>query len=299
MGGTKVIIAYGSDPSNLSAPLRLATSDPHTTMKAINDEIAQITSKTRVTSIGIASFGPIGIDPHHKNYGIMQATPKAGWSHFDVVGAIESLSDVPIFIDTDVNAAAFAESFWGAGRGLNNIAYITIGTGIGVGLCIDGKCVHGLLHPEAGHIGVKRHKDDFFEGGCPFHNDCLEGLASGPSIMTRTGQAGETLEDTHPIWDILGFYHAQLYSNLALITSAQRLLVGGGLGLKPLVLRAARRYLLENLNGYIGALETPEAIEDYLLPAQLGDRAGLLGAIALCLPNDIAKAKTMGQSKTP
>ena len=283
MGGTKVLIAIGTSPDDLSTPVRLPTLDPQTTLKAIIDELRRLKSlHGSFKGIGIASFGPVGLNPSDRNYGHILTTPKQGWTGTDVVGPIaQAFPDVPIAIDSDVNGAAMGEARWGAGQGLGNFAYVTVGTGIGVGVVINGEPVHGMLHPEAGHISVKRNPEDTYQGGCIVHGDCLEGLAAGPSVLARTGIRGEDLPADHPVWSLLGEYIAQLYRSLALITSAERIVVGGGVGLHETVLKSSRDHLHQGLAGYIEALKDRATIDRYVVSAGLGDRAGVLGAIAL------------------
>jgi len=282
IGGTKVIVACGSSPETLSAPRRIATAAPDATLAGAVAAIRDLAGPQPLQGIGIASFGPVGVTPHGRGFGQILRTPKPGWSGVDVLGIFRrAFPDVPVAIDTDVNAAALGEQAWGGGRGLADLAYVTAGTGIGVGLLVDGRPVHGALHPEAGHIRVRREAGDDFAGLCPFHGDCLEGLASGPTLLARTGMPGEDLPAGHPVWSRIGGYLAQLYYSLTLTTAPQRILVGGGLGLRADVLDASRRHLFELLGGYIEALSSVDGIARYLAPADLGDRAGVLGAIRL------------------
>jgi fructokinase len=283
MGGTKVLIAAGTSPDDLSPPVRLPTTDPQSTIAAIIAELQRLQSLQRpFKGIGIATFGPVGLNPADQTFGHILTTPKKGWTGTDILGPIkQAFPDMPIALDTDVNGAAMGEAHWGAGRGLKNFAYVTVGTGIGVGVVINGQPVHGLLHPEAGHISVKRHPADAYQGGCALHGDCLEGLAAGPSVLARTGMRGEDLPADHPVWSLLGDYLAQLYRSLALITSAERIIVGGGVGLHDTVLSSSRDLLHSGLAGYVEALKERATIDDYIVRAGLGDRAGILGAIAL------------------
>lgn len=283
MGGTKVIVAKGTGPQDLSTPIRLPTLDPDTTLRAMIETVKTLSAGETLTAIGVASFGPIGVDPKGAGYGVLRPTPKLGWSGFDLYSGLKAaFGSTPIVIDTDVNGAAMGEFRWGGAQGLSNFAYVTIGTGIGVGVVSGGQPVHGLLHPEAGHIRIQRDLSlDPYAGRCPFHGDCLEGVAAGPSVFDRTGVRGEDLAADHYVWPLIGRYLAELYANLTLIASPQRILVGGGVGLKPEVLSASRQHLLKTLGGYVEALNSSEAIEPFVTAAQLGDRAGVLGAIAL------------------
>jgi fructokinase len=284
LGGTKVVLAHGDGPDRLSPLIRLPTLSPEATLKAVITAIdALIEAHGPVRAIGVASFGPIGLDPNRSDYGRFLSTPKPGYSHADLLGPLrQAFPDTMFRLDTDVNGAAFAEQRWGAGQGLESLAYVTVGTGIGVGAILNHQPVHGLLHPEAGHILVRRDPGlDPFLGVCPFHGDCLEGLASGPAVAARVGRKGEEIADDDPVWALLGDYLAQLLYNLILSLSPLRIIVGGGVGLKPAVLDAAKKRLPHYLGGYIGALATQDAIGAFVVPASLDDRAGVLGAIAL------------------
>jgi fructokinase len=283
MGGTKVLMAVGTGPDDMSAPVRFDTLDPETTLAAILRQLLVFArSHGPIKGIGIASFGPVCVDPENPDYGRILNTPKKGWQRISIIEPIRAvMPDVPIVVDTDVNGAALAEQRWGAAQGLQNFAYVTVGTGIGVGLVIGGKTVHGLLHPEAGHISVKRDPSDSYAGGCDKHGDCLEGLAAGPSVLARTGIRGEDLPVDHPVWTLIGGYVSQLYRSLALVTSVQRIIVGGGVGLHETVLKASRDQLHAGLAGYIDALCERPVMDTYVVCAGLGERAGVLGAIAL------------------
>ncbi|MDV6330656.1 ROK family protein [Asticcacaulis sp. 201] len=284
MGGTKVVLAHGSGPEDLSVPIRVPTGHPDETLSAVIDSVhALMAQHGPVAGIGIASFGPIRVNKADARYGSFGLTPKAGYSHYNLLAPISAaFPDLPIAFDTDVNGAALGEGAFGGAQGLDSFAYVTVGTGIGLGLIMNGRPAHGLLHPEAGHILVRRDPvRDPFTGCCPFHGDCLEGLASGPAVEQRTGKRGEHLPDTDPVWGLVGNYLAQLFHSVTLVASPQRVIIGGSVGLKPAVLAQARTTLHASLAGYIEALSTMESIDSYVVPAALGDRAGVLGAIAL------------------
>lgn len=284
MGGTKVVLARGSGPEDLSAAEYVPTTTPEATVSAMLEAMHRlVTDGAALAGIGIASFGPIGVTPNAPAYGRFLNTPKPGYSHFDLLGPLQAaFPGVPFAIDTDVNGAAVGEGRWGAAQGLDNFAYITVGTGIGVGLVSNGRPVHGLLHPEGGHILIRRDRSvDGFAGCCPFHGDCLEGLASGKAIGQRLGRPAETLASDDPMWDLVGSYIAQLCYNLTLITSPQRIVLGGGVGSLPQVLAAVREHLSALMGDYIAALSDRAAYETYICAPGLGNRAGVLGAIAL------------------
>lgn len=298
MGGTKVVMATGTCPENLSEPVRIPTTGPVETVEAIIEQIRVYTATYgAIEGIGIATFGPVGISPLQTNYGYILPTSKPNWSNFNLLEPIrKTFPDAMVVLETDVNGAALGEMRWGAGQGLTDFAYVTVGTGIGVGLVSGGKPVHGLLHPEAGHILVRRDRErDPYPGRCPFHGDCLEGVASGPTLFDRTGIAGEHLAPDDPSWHLVGEYLAQLYMNITLMTSPQRILVGGGVGLNTAVMAASRDHLHHLLGGYVGALENRSILDTYLEPAKLGDRAGVLGAIALVCQQGRRQAGGDGQ----
>ncbi|EGF93268.1 putative fructokinase [Asticcacaulis biprosthecium C19] len=282
LGGTKVNLSAGSGPDDLSPVVRLPTLAPASTLIDTVEHLRRLAGEQDFDAIGIASFGPVGLTPGTPSYGHLLKTPKPGWSGADLLGPIAvAFPGIPIALDTDVNGAALGEARWGGAQGLDNFAYVTVGTGIGVGLVSNGRPVHGLLHPEAGHIRVRRQPGDTYAGHCPFHGDCLEGMACGPAIQARTGKAGETLSAEDAVWTLTGRYLAELFHSLILIASPQRILVGGGVGLNETVLSAAREAVYSGLRGYIEALETLTSFDDFIQPAHLGDRAGIMGALAL------------------
>jgi fructokinase len=279
LGGTKALAALGTDPLAPLRRTRIATSDPGTTLGAIETFLAEAEAELGpVAALGIASFGPvhIGRDPR---WGRIGRTSKPGWEGADVVTPLQRRLNCPASLDTDVNGAALAEARWGAGRDVGSMAYLTVGTGIGGGLIIDGRPVHGAMHPEIGHVRLSRHADDDYRGRCPFHGDCAEGLASGPAIMERFGKHLGQLAPDHPFRAILADYLGQLCATLLLVASPERIVIGGGVmvaaGLHGQVEDALRRWL----GGY---METPERGGGaYIVPPALGDDAGLAGAFAL------------------
>lgn len=284
IGGTKVIMAVGTCPEDLTQLVRIPTGTPDLTFAAIARQVLDFQAAyPGICAIGIASFGPVQVNPALEDFGTICDTPKPGWRGFNIVRALRSrFPSLPVALDTDVNGAAVAEANWGAGRGLDTFAYVTVGTGIGAGLFVNGKPVHGLLHPEAGHMLVRRDPGrDPFPGSCPFHGDCLEGLASGPTIELRTGRRGEDLPDDHDVWHLIGDYLAQLYYNMAVIAAPQRILIGGGVGLKREVIDRSRLEFSRLLGGYLHKLRRPQDVQDYIQAAALKDRAGVLGAIGL------------------
>lgn len=278
-GGTKFVCGIGNDRGEIAESISFPTGDPQTTLGRV---IAYFKEK-QADAIGIGSFGPIDIRKDSPTYGYVTTTPKPGWGNFDFLGTLRREFPVPFGWDTDVNAAAFGEATWGAARGLDSCLYYTVGTGVGIGVYSEGKLVHGLIHPEGGHVLTRRHPDDDFAGACPFHGDCLEGMASGPALEKRWQVKGHELPADHPAWEIEAFYLAQSIAGAILLLSPEKVILGGGVmqqaQLYPLIREAVKR----NLNGYLNAGAILEQIDDYIVPPGLGQQAGLCGALALGL----------------
>ncbi len=282
LGGTRVAIVAGEAPGRCSPVVRLATAGPDETLSAIVDALQALRADGwDFEGVGLACFGPVELDRSRPKFGSILSTPKPGWTGADVVGALTDGLGLPVTVETDVNAAAFGEGRWGACRGLADFAYITAGTGVGAGLCIAGAPVHGLLHPEAGHLRPLRDPElDPFPGNCKWHGGCVEGLASGPAIAERLGEDPARIPDGDPVWELAGAYLGQLCAALTLIVSPRRIVLGGGVGRRPSVLRAARRGLAAQLSGYL-VRPQPEDLESYLVEPGLGSDSGLFGALAL------------------
>lgn len=282
LGGTKslILIARGTD---ILAEWRTPSGDDAgATLHALSRRLAGwIEMHGPIAGLGIASFGPIGLDPAAAHFGHITSTPKPGWGGTDVRGHFADRFAVPIAFDTDVAGAALAEGLWGAAAGLRVHVYLTIGTGIGGGLVVDGRTVNGLVHPEMGHVRVRRVAGDDYAGVCPYHGDCLEGLASGPAIAARAGRPADSLAAGDPVWARVAAEVAEAMAALILTLSPQRILIGGGVGLGAgFPLAAIRRRTAELLAGYVEGVDA-DALEAIIQPPALGDRAGPLGAVAL------------------
>jgi fructokinase len=279
-GGTTFVCAVGRGPATLDAETRFPTTTPDETIgRAIDFFRAQ---PQPVAALGVGSFGPVDPDPDSPTFGHITTTPKPGWQDVDLVGRLRDALGVPVGFDTDVNAAALGEHRWGAAQGLQTFVYLTIGTGIGGGGMAGGALLHGLVHPEMGHLRIPHDREqDPFDGVCPYHGDCLEGLASGPALEARWGQPGEELPDDHPAWALEAHYLALGVANLVVALSPQRVILGGGVMQRRLLFPKIRQAVQSLLAGYIQAPEIVERIDAYVVPPGLGRRAGVLGALAL------------------
>lgn len=278
-GGTKIVCGIGNEQGEIEDRVSFPTTSPKETIEKMT---AYFENKS-VEAIGVGTFGPIDPDPESPTFGYVTTTPKPGWENYNVLGALKERFDVPLGWDTDVNAAAMGEATWGAAKGLQSCVYFTVGTGIGAGVLAEGKLVHGLVHPEVGHILVRRHPEDTYEGFCPYHQDCLEGVAAGPAIERRWGIKGSELPEDHPAWQLEAYYLAQAISTAILIVSPKKVILGGGVmhqkQLFPLIRAEVKRFL----NGYVNHEAILQRIEEYIVPPGLGDNAGLAGALALGL----------------
>jgi fructokinase len=282
-GGTKFVCVVGTGPDHIIAEKRIPTTSPDETIQRVNEFFSPYSMKKELAAVGIASFGPLDLNTASKTYGFITTTPKPGWSQVDLFGAIERGLKVPVAFDTDVNAAAFGEQYWNNHKqNLDPFIYMTVGTGIGVGVIINGAPLHGLIHAEAGHFALPHDwGKDPFQGVCPYHGDCLEGLASGKSMAKRWGQSPETLPLDHPAWDLEAEYIALALVNLIYAYSPKRIIVGGGVAQHPGMVEAARNKVQSILNGYIQSSMVLENIEEYIQLPSLGNRSGALGAMAM------------------
>lgn len=282
-GGTKVLCAVGTGAADLVDVTRIDTTTPDETLGAAVDYFRQWQAHhDPVDALGIASFGPLDLDPASAKYGHLTTTPKAGWAGTDIAGVFERGLGLRVAIDTDVNAAALGEWRHGAAPGLDVVAYITVGTGIGGGAVIHGTPLHGLVHPEMGHVRIPHDLGaDPFPGVCPYHGDCLEGLASGPALAARWGQPPETLPADHPAWPLEARYLALALQAIVCTLSPQRIVLGGGVMAQPTLLSLVRRELVALLGGYVGVSQLGPDVDRYVVAPALGARSGLIGALAL------------------
>ncbi len=286
-GGTKTVCVVGR-PGEVLDEVRFATGDdPAATLRRCVEFFQQ---KGPLEAIGVGAFGPCDPDPSSPTYGFVTTTPKPGWTNFDVLGALRSgLPDVALAFDTDVNVAALGELEHGAGRGLNSLVYLTIGTGIGGGLIADGQLVHGLMHPEMGHIRIPRPMAEVaqFDGVCPYHGDCLEGVASGPALAARWGSPAQDIgveDERHAaMWQLEAEYLAVALHAFVCTVSPQRIVVGGGVGQQEFLLSRVRGLLQVSLAGYIHEAAILSDIDSYVVPPLLGSQSGGIGAIELAL----------------
>jgi fructokinase len=282
-GGTKFVCAVGTGPADIQAETRFPTTTPEETIgRAIVFFRQQQATTGPLAAIGIASFGPIDPNPASPTYGYITSTPKSGWANTDFAGTIGRALDLPVGFDTDTNVAALGEWRWGAAQGLDTFIYLTIGTGIGGGGLSNGRLMHGLLHPEMGHIRLPHDwQADPYQGHCPFHGDCLEGLACGPAMAARWGQPAEALPPDHPAWELEAHYLALALMNFICTLSPQRIVMGGGVMAQPHLFALLRQKVQVLLNNYVQAPTVLDEIDSYIVPPGLGGRAGVLGAIVL------------------
>ncbi len=279
-GGTKFVCAAGSGPTELRTEARIETTTPEETIGRVIAFFRGLPEP--VAAIGIGSFGPIDPDPSSVTYGLITNAPKPDWQNIDLAGAVREALRVPVGFDTDVNAAALGEHRWGAAGRLDTFIYMTVGTGIGGGGIAGGRPMRGLLHPEMGHVRIPHDlTTDPFPGICPWHGDCLEGLAAGSALEARWGKPSETMPADHPAWSLEAWYLALGITNFILTLSPQRVIVGGGVMALPGLLAKVRREVARLLNGYVNAPEITRDIDSYIVPPALGNRAGVLGAIVL------------------
>jgi len=276
-GGTKMVCAVGDENGRILERVSIPTGTPADTMPPMLDFFRD----KGISALGIGCFGPVDLNRDSRTYGFITSTPKLAWQNYDIVGAFRQGLGVPVGFDTDVNAAALGEATWGCTRDVANSIYVTVGTGIGAGVIVNGKPLHGMMHPEGGHILISRHPDDpLSEGCCPFHKNCLEGLAAGPSLEKRWGVRGAELSDRKEVWDLEAYYIAQAICNYIMVVSPEMVILGGGVMHQEQLFPLIREKVLEMVAGYIQTEELAD-IDYFIVPASLHDDQGIMGCLEL------------------
>lgn len=280
-GGTKFNCARISENREILAEAQIATTTPAETLGQVLEFFGN--GVENLSALGISCFGPIDLDLASATYGHITETPKSSWRNTDIVGYFKPLG-IPIVFDTDVNGAAYGEFKYGAAQGLHTFVYYTIGTGIGGGGMVSGHLMHGLSHPEMGHVRIPQNQlEDPYGGCCPFHGNCFEGLASGPAIKNRWGHSAEDLSTEHPAWDLEAQYIAYAVANTICSLSPQRIILGGGVMKQEVLFPRIRQRARAILNGYLRQRDILDAVENYIVPPALGDRSAIFGAAAMAL----------------
>lgn len=276
-GGTKMVCAVGDENGTIMDRAAFPTRQPKETF----EDLIGYFKNWDIKALGIGCFGPLDLNRQSATYGYITRTPKKGWENCDVAGTFQRTLGVPVGFDTDVNGAVLGEVTWGAAKGADSAIYITVGTGVGVGVYVNGALLHGLVHPEAGHILLTRHPDDAYKGNCPFHGNCLEGLAAGPAIEARWGRKGAELADQAQVWEMEAYYIAQAVTDYILVYSPQKIILWGGVMHQEKLFGMVREQVRHMLNGYVDHKMIMDNIEDYIVPPALGEDPGVLGAIRL------------------
>lgn len=277
-GGTKMVLSLGNENNELLEQATLLTEAPEKTIPAM----IRWYKERNIDALGIGTFGPVDLNPSSPTYGWITSTPKPGWGNTPLLPRMQEALSVPAEIDTDVNAAALAEWQLGAARGLNSCMYVTIGTGVGAGLVIEGKMVHGLIHPELGHMLLRQEANDPSpEGFCPYHKGCIEGLCSGPAMEKRWGRKAFDLPQDHEAWDLEAAYLAQMCMNAICAFSPEKIILGGGVMQQKHLFPRIRKKTAALLNGYVQAEPVLNGMENYITEPGLGTRSGALGALLL------------------
>ncbi|WP_054957952.1 ROK family protein [Paenibacillus dakarensis] len=274
-GGTKFVCGIGSADGHLLDSISIPTTTPEQTL----GHAMQYFTQFDIQAIGFGSFGPVETDPNKPRYGQILNTPKPHWSGFPMLSYLKTQLQMPIVIDTDVNMAALGETTWGAAVGLDSCLYMTVGTGIGAGAIMKGRIVHGFSHTEMGHLLIRKHSEDIFMGNCPFHRDCLEGLAAGPAIEARSGRKGVLVDREDKLWELEAYYLAQALVNIALVLAPKKVIMGGGVMKQMQLFPYIRQQVGHLMQDYI------ELPEDWIVPPGLGDFSALKGALALARTN--------------
>ena len=274
-GGTKFVCAVSDKQLEIKERVSIPTTTPEETLKQVFDFFDQYT----LTSIGIGSFGPIDVNEKSATYGYVTSTPKTAWKNFDFLGSVKQRYGIPVAWTTDVNAAAYGELKKGSAQGTESCLYLTVGTGIGGGAVVDGKVLSGYGHPEMGHLLVRMHPDDDFDGVCPYHGNCLEGVAAGPAIEKRYGKKGHELAEDKKVWEIEAFYLAQALVNYTLILSPEKIVLGGGVMKQTQLLSMIKEQFTQLMAGYVA---TPP-LDEYIVTPELEDNAGITGCLLMAI----------------
>ena len=278
-GGTKMVCAIGDENGSILERVSIPTGTPETTMPPM----IEFFKNKGILALGIGCFGPVDLDKNSPTYGYITSTPKLAWQNFPIVAEFEKALGIPVGFDTDVNGSALGEATWGCTRDVKNSIYITIGTGVGVGVIADGKPYHGMIHPEGGHILLGRHPKDPMVGSfCPFHENCMEGLAAGPALEKRWGVKGAELSDRPEVWELEAYYIGQAITNYIMMLSPERIIVGGGVMHQPCLLSMIRKEVAKQMNGYIRG-KGMEDLDTYIVGVSLNDNQGAMGAIKLAM----------------
>lgn len=275
-GGTKMVCAIGNERGEIFERISLPTETPEVTVPKL---LAYFADK-KIQALGIGCFGPIDLNRKSETYGYITTTPKLAWANYNMVGAFQKALQIPIGFDTDVNGSALGEATWGITKGLENSIYITIGTGVGAGIISGGKLLHGMLHPEGGHLLLSKHPSDTYEGKCPYHKTCLEGLAAGPAIEARWGKKGAELAQRKEVWELEAYYIAQALVDYIMILSPERIVLGGGVMHQEHMLPLVRAEVTRQMAGYLQTKEL-EDLEHYIVLPSLDDNQGIMGALKL------------------
>lgn len=276
-GGTKMVCAIGNEKGEILERQSFPTETPEITLP----KLVAYFEERNIEVLGIGCFGPIDLHEDSATYGYITTTPKLAWQNCNIVGAFQKLQ-VPIGFDTDVNGSVLGEHTWGSAKGLKSCIYITIGTGIGVGIISDGQLLHGMLHPEGGHILLTKHPKDAYQGKCPFHKNCFEGLCAGPAVEERWGKSGVELAENKEVWELEAYYIAQALVDYVMMLSPQKIILGGGIMHQEQLFPLIRKNFKELLNGYIDTKELND-LDSYIVPPALNDNQGIMGAIQLAL----------------
>lgn len=275
-GGTKMVCAVGNEKGEIFEQTSIPTTTPSETVPAMISWF----QKRKIDALGIACFGPVDLNPESETYGYITSTPKLAWAKYNIVGAFRDALGCPIGFDTDVNGSVLGEVTFGQARGKSCVVYVTIGTGVGAGVYVGGNLLHGMLHPEAGHVLIQKRSSDSYECRCPYHKSCLEGLAAGPAIQGRWGVSAAQLQDRDEVWDLEAYYIAQALTSYILVLSPELIILGGGVMHQEQLFPQIRNYVKDMLNGYLKTKEL-EHMEHYIVPASLNDDQGIMGCLEL------------------